>query len=173
MSDQLMPDGPDQEQPKPKAKRAPRVKPVATPEASEVVKSQFSDEVHGVQQLLIKHGYSVGADGESGPQTALAIRSFQAMAGLSVGSEVTPEVAAALSGPVAVRLRMPTLQEGNEGAPVKTLQKLLNALLLEDLEVTSVFDAATTEAVKKFQEMAGLKPDGLVAVETWLWLGRK
>lgn len=64
----------------------------------------------------------------------------------------------------------PTLRPGSADTDaVKTLQKALNKLLIPSpqLGIKGNFLDRTTQAVKDFQVMAGLYPDGVVGPKTW------
>jgi peptidoglycan hydrolase-like protein with peptidoglycan-binding domain len=58
------------------------------------------------------------------------------------------------------------LGEGSSGADVRTLQAILRARDYGSLKATGVFDALTTDAVKRFQREAGLVVDGVVGPQT-------
>lgn len=58
-------------------------------------------------------------------------------------------------------LMRPTLKAGSGGVDVIELQKLLG------VRPTGVFDTATTVAVKNYQGLHKLKPDGIVGPLTW------
>jgi peptidoglycan hydrolase-like protein with peptidoglycan-binding domain len=60
----------------------------------------------------------------------------------------------------------PTVQNGNQGHPVKTLQYLLRARG-HHLAVDGVFGSVTETAVKAFQTSRGLAPVGIVSPQTW------
>ena len=64
------------------------------------------------------------------------------------------------------------LREGDRGEHVQALQYMLamlaefdNALL--PIQVDSIFGPRTTQAVRQYQSLAGLVPDGLVGKDTW------
>jgi peptidoglycan hydrolase-like protein with peptidoglycan-binding domain len=63
----------------------------------------------------------------------------------------------------------PMLQLGAEGWQVTRLQRLLDAraCLPEDAEIDGDFGPVTEAAVKKFQKLAGLDPDGIAGPLTW------
>lgn len=60
----------------------------------------------------------------------------------------------------------PTVQQGQTGETVKTVQYLLNASG-SSLTVDGVFGAATTSAVSSFQSTHALTVDGIVGPQTW------
>ena len=64
------------------------------------------------------------------------------------------------------------LQEGDSGGEVEILQYMLALLsqfdeALPALTVDGQFGAATTQAVRAYQHIAGLTPDGIVGEQTW------
>jgi putative peptidoglycan binding protein/rare lipoprotein A (RlpA)-like double-psi beta-barrel protein len=69
------------------------------------------------------------------------------------------------TGP-ATQLGQRLLSTGASGADVGTLQLILAARGYGPLAATGVFDAATEDAVRRFQRDAGLAIDGLVGPET-------
>ena len=60
----------------------------------------------------------------------------------------------------------PTLRRGAKGETVELLQELLNVAGIQ-VAIDGDFGVLTEEAVKKFQESNGLKPDGIVGPLTW------
>lgn len=60
----------------------------------------------------------------------------------------------------------PTVQQGQTGERVKTVQYLLNAAG-SSLTVDGAFGPATTSAVNSFQSAHGLSVDGIVGSQTW------
>ena len=60
----------------------------------------------------------------------------------------------------------PTLRRGAKGETVELLQELLNVAGIQ-VKIDGDFGVLTEEAVKKFQELNGLKPDGIVGPLTW------
>ena len=69
------------------------------------------------------------------------------------------------------------LREGNSGVDVRSLQYYLDALAyfndaLPDIEQDGYFGPATAAAVRAFQSLVGLNPDGIVGPQTWQQLKR-
>lgn len=58
-----------------------------------------------------------------------------------------------------------------EGRDIETLQKLLKELGFYYGLITGQYDQATAEAVRQFQLVHELKPDGIVGPDTWNMLG--
>ncbi|MER6531370.1 peptidoglycan-binding protein, partial [Streptomyces sp. NPDC001508] len=105
---------------------------------------------HGTDHRVLKYGLNRGS--EYKPYRAVNIRD----------SGTTPTTPS--KGPNASR---PELKLGSMGASVKTLQKLLNAVLGSKLEVDGEFGPDTEAAVKNFQRARGLTVDGEVGPQTW------
>jgi peptidoglycan hydrolase-like protein with peptidoglycan-binding domain len=61
----------------------------------------------------------------------------------------------------------PTVQYGDEGDAVKQAQRGLRRTPNLSVVVDGVFGPATEEAVKQFQDSAGLTPSGVVDEVTW------
>ncbi|HZO60694.1 MAG TPA: peptidoglycan-binding protein [Solirubrobacterales bacterium] len=77
-----------------------------------------------------------------------------------------PPATGPAAGAPAAELGERVLQQGSEGADVRTLQAILRARDYGDLKLTGAFDAATADAVKRFQREAGLTVDGIVGPQT-------
>lgn len=61
----------------------------------------------------------------------------------------------------------PILRSGAQGAEVSELQAALKLLGYFDGTVDGVFGNGTASAVSRFQQVAGLQPDGVVGTATW------
>ncbi len=66
----------------------------------------------------------------------------------------------------AAKVTDPILRQGDSGAPVTELQRLLNAKGAK-LTVDGIFGATTQNAVIQFQRSNGLTADGIVGAKTW------
>ncbi len=66
-------------------------------------------------------------------------------------------------------LRLPILRPGSSGSTVRVLQQLLNFKGF-NLEIDGEFNLRTQEAVKEFQQMNGLRMEGIVDSQTWYYL---
>jgi N-acetyl-anhydromuramyl-L-alanine amidase AmpD len=66
--------------------------------------------------------------------------------------------------PAADETGSPTLRRGDEGDLVEEIQATVGA------DVTGKFDAVTEAAVRAFQRLKGLVPDGIVGPRTWATL---
>lgn len=133
-----------------------------------------------MQLLLAKAGYSVGdtgADGIFGRTTLQSIRALQAARGLAVDGIVGKKTWAALASAQTQPTpddepdadRRATLRKGTSGEAVVELQTILIRLgyKLEHYGADGKLGAETQEAVRGFQEAAGLTVDGIVGVRTW------
>ena len=67
----------------------------------------------------------------------------------------------------SVRIELPVLQKGSVGYPVKTLQRLLNALLSAGLDTDGSFGPATEAVLRTYQTSAMLVPDASCGPATW------
>ncbi|RSN21101.1 peptidoglycan-binding protein [Amycolatopsis sp. WAC 04169] len=115
-------------------------------------------EVLAMQHLLAHHGHAVPATGVFDSATVAAVRAFQTAGALGVDGIAGPKTWAALA---------PTVRAGDSGEAVKALQVELNAKRRLNLPVSGRFDAATTTAVRGFQEHAGISVDGIAGPATW------
>jgi peptidoglycan hydrolase-like protein with peptidoglycan-binding domain len=140
-----------------------------------IQQGEYDGCVVELQNLLNQHGAGVSVDGDFGPGTLAAVRTFQSQTGLAVDGVVGPMTKAALyvtgsSGvPAPVNLNSPGcptyLSQGATGGCVTELQNLLNdrgAHLVLDAQ----FGPATLAAVKSFQSSNGLTVDGVVGPNT-------
>ena len=64
-------------------------------------------------------------------------------------------------------INRPNLKTGSQGGEVSELQAVLKLLGYYTGEVNGVYGDSTAIAVSRFQQAAGLKPDGVVGAETW------
>jgi peptidoglycan hydrolase-like protein with peptidoglycan-binding domain len=115
-------------------------------------------DVQAIQHLLTQQGHPVDPVGVFGPQTDAAVRAFQSERGLGVDGIVGPNTWAAL---------VPLLRQGDTGSAVRALQVELTEKRRISLAVNGIFDAATTSAVRDFQQHAGIGVDGVVGPVTW------
>ena len=114
----------------------------------------------------------VKVDGRYGSATAMAVKTFQMVAGLHSDGEVGPETwdglyqaAADRSAPDNIYPGIP-LRMGQSGATVKSAQQKLQALV-PSLEADGDFGEKTREAVQAYQTVEGLNEDGVIGRRTW------
>lgn len=73
-----------------------------------------------------------------------------------------------------IRVALPTLRRGDDGAAVKELQTILNETVkYGGLEVDGIYGRATMAAVRAFQGDNGLTPDGICGPLTWAALQQR
>jgi peptidoglycan hydrolase-like protein with peptidoglycan-binding domain len=119
-----------------------------------------NENVYSIQLLLNAHGASLSVDGNFGPATAAAVKSFQSAQGLGADGIVGPQ-----TWPVLVV----TTQQGSTGSAVEALQRQLNAHG-QSLTVDGDFGPATVSAVRSFQSSSGIGVDGIAGPQTWISL---
>jgi peptidoglycan hydrolase-like protein with peptidoglycan-binding domain len=117
-------------------------------------------EVYAIQYLLRAEGYSLTADGIFGPQTTVAVKSFQGAKGLAVDGIVGPNTWKAL-------VQGHTVKKGSSGDDVRAVQYLLVHKHGYGITVDGVFGSETDKAVHDLQEVYGLTADGIVGQNTW------
>ena len=138
-------------------------------------------DVKTLQEILIGLGIEVrgGADGIFGPATAQAVKSFQTSQGLAATGKVDDATAAALANPQPINTTPPPsntaggyAEYGERGERVLALQAaLVKAGIALVGGVDGDFGAATTRAVREFQEREGLPVTGRVDAATAAKLG--
>lgn len=69
--------------------------------------------------------------------------------------------------PARVTVNRPVLKSGSKGEEVSELQAALQLLGYYKGEIDGVYSRNTAIAVSRFQQAAGLNPDGVVNQETW------
>ncbi|MHC3467865.1 peptidoglycan-binding protein [Streptomyces sp. 7R007] len=146
---------------------------------SNIVEGQSGGCVATLQALLNGKGQHLSVDGDFGPLTLAAVKSFQSSAGLSVDGQVGPNTKAALysnistgggsGAPAPVNLNSSScpanIVQGQRGGCVTELQSLLNHHGA-DLAVDGDFGPLTYSAVRDFQAEKGLSVDGQVGPNT-------
>ncbi len=127
-----------------------------------------------LQRLLDLHGAGLQVDGDFGPATSRAVRTFQAEVAIAVDGLVGSATKAKLyavsttTSPV-YDLRAPacpaTIRQGQRGGCVVTLQRLLvHRGYLTDVD--GDFGPGTVSSVRAFQAALGLTVDGVVGPST-------
>ena len=118
------------------------------------------EDVRTVQYLLDVHGPAVAVDGSYGPQTKVAVQSFQGGHGLTADGIVGPSTWLKL---------IVTVTPGATGPRASAVQGQLRTQGWR-LALDGSFGPATTAAVKDFQLARGLGVDGTVGPITWFAL---
>jgi N-acetyl-anhydromuramyl-L-alanine amidase AmpD len=98
------------------------------------------------------------------PGTGFPIERYLALVRTELGKAGGPDVAAA-----ALKQSPPLLRIGSEGWQVTRLQRLLRRqeAFPEPAKIDGDFGEITQAAVKAFQELSDLEPDGIVGPLTW------
>ncbi|MER5472013.1 peptidoglycan-binding protein [Streptomyces sp. NPDC002935] len=144
-----------------------------------IVEGQSGGCVATLQALLNGQGQHLDVDGEFGPLTLTAVKSFQSARGLSVDGQVGPNTKTALysnigggggnGAPAPINLNSAScpgeIVKGQRSGCVTELQSLLNHHGA-DLAVDGDFGPMTDSAVRDFQAEKGLSVDGQVGPNT-------
>lgn len=116
-----------------------------------------------LQFILNQYGAGISVDGIFGAKTENAVRTFQQNNGLTVDGVVGPNTWKIL----LVLPPYPTLRQGNSGAYVTFLQKMLESNLVPVGGIDGIFGTKTLNAVRSFQQNNNLTVDGIVGPNTW------
>jgi murein DD-endopeptidase MepM/ murein hydrolase activator NlpD len=123
--------------------------------------------VAALQVALRANGvYAGSVDGVVGPRTLEAVRAFQARERLTVDGVVGPETRRALGPLGRPGLGTRTLARGMRGWDVASLQFRLALRGFPSGVFDGTFGARTEAAVRRYQEWAGLQPDGAAGPAT-------
>ncbi|MFJ9895982.1 peptidoglycan-binding protein [Streptomyces sp. NPDC091280] len=125
-----------------------------------VIDGDSGNNVLAAQYLLRYHGASITADGQFGPATLAATKSFQSANGLSVDGEIGPQTWSAL---------IVQVQNGSTGDAVRAAQVELNKFGY-GLTVDGSFGSGTESAARAFQSAHSLGVDGQIGPQTWQML---
>jgi peptidoglycan hydrolase-like protein with peptidoglycan-binding domain len=110
--------------------------------------------------------YDGPIDGVTGPATQTAIRKLQAHARIAVDGVVGPKTRLALGRFAGHRLGQRPLRLGNAGWDVASLQFRLAEHGFPSSVFDGIFGAHVDGALRRFQEWAGLKADGVAGPNT-------
>ncbi|MBE0601791.1 MAG: peptidoglycan-binding protein, partial [Firmicutes bacterium] len=125
--------------------------------------------VNTLQNSLSLLGYYTGTvDGKYGSGTTTAVSNYQANKGLRVTGTAGPAMQRMLYGGTSEG-SYSSIKPGATGSDVRTLQYTLYELKFYDGQITGVYDEATENAVRDFQDVNGLTVDGVAGPAT---LGR-
>ncbi|MEV7045060.1 peptidoglycan-binding protein [Amycolatopsis sp. NPDC051061] len=115
-------------------------------------------DVKALQYLLnSQHNAGLTVDGDFGPATLAAVKSFQTAHGLTADGAVGPNTWSAL---------VPTVNAGSTGDAVRAVQAELTAHGWATT-ISGTLDAATVTSLKAFQTANGLAADSVVGRDTW------
>ncbi len=129
--------------------------------------------IAALQVALRANGvYDGTVDGLSGPRTANAVRAIQVRAKITVDGVVGPETRKALGKLGRPGLGTRTLETGMQGWDVASLQFRLAVRGFPSGTFDGDFGEHTDAAVRRFQEWAGLEPDGVAGPATTRALAR-
>ena len=130
------------------------------------------DEVMQLQFWLNGfYGPSLQTDGYFGPETESFVRRFQTNCTIPVDGIVGARTWAYLEEIIPyARTVHSFLRRGETGSEVKYLQARLNHYFGPELTVDGCFDAATEAQVKRFQAAVLITVDGVVGLQTWLYV---
>ncbi|MEA5421322.1 peptidoglycan-binding protein [Spirulina sp. CCNP1310] len=161
---------------------------IANPATAQTLRSGMNGEaVAEVQTLLRNQGFPIayGANGAGrgrfGPQTEQAVRNFQKRAGLSVDGIVGPQTLSRLRGggngtggpsPARPSSNARMLGPNSKGDQVAELQTLLrnkgySISYGADGSGRGVYNDSTINAVRRFQQDAGISVDGIAGPQTF------
>ena len=151
--------------------------------SSTLRKGDEGDAVKEMQKKLIQLGYlDTDATGLFGSATREAVKAFQKAQGISAdglaGSATLKALANAAGGSSSGDKSSSTassssMQKGDEGSNVTSLQKMLIQLGYLKTDATGYFGSATKDAVLSFQKAAGLSADGVAGPATVKALEKK
>jgi peptidoglycan hydrolase-like protein with peptidoglycan-binding domain len=153
---------------------------LGTPESAKaaLTHGDRSSQVKDAQVRLQQLGYfKASPTGYYGQITKASVLRFQRARGLTPDGVVGPQTQAALLGSQTQvsqdsQPAVTYLGEGSQGPPVRSLQQRLRALGYYQGQITGNFDAATKDAVIRFQQASGLRSDGVVGPRTFTALGQ-
>jgi peptidoglycan hydrolase-like protein with peptidoglycan-binding domain len=130
------------------------------------------DCVNEIQKHLIRHGATITADGNFGPNTKGAVEAFQEKNSLTVdgivGGQSWAKLKEAVYAPAAKNEQSrPTLKVGVTHKSVVSLRVWLDHLGYSVSTKESYFNGWLDTKVKEFQKSEGLVSDGIVGKNTW------
>jgi peptidoglycan hydrolase-like protein with peptidoglycan-binding domain len=128
-------------------------------------------QVETLQRMIWLLELPVEVDGIYGPETEQAVRAFQQRPSatgsqyLDVDGIVGPQTWSAMTGLDEERLP-PLVVEGNKGAQVLWVQRVLDATGYEPGPIDGIFGSDTRRAVQDLQRQAAIEADGIVGPDT-------
>lgn len=126
-----------------------------------------------LQGDLTAQAFPTMADGNFGPLTQVAVRAFQAYAGISIDGVVGPVTWSKLAQPSSgMTAATPTLREGYTGSSVTRMQSYLMGDGFSPGGIDGNFGVGTKISVIDFQTARSLARDGVCGPVTWAALIR-
>lgn len=127
----------------------------------------FNPQIAGLQIALRQHGlYRGPIDAVQGPKTVHAVRVFQRRHRLAVDGIAGPRTRAALGSRGRPLFGARVIRRGMRGYDVGVLQFLLRRHDVGPGRLDGSFGTRTALAVRRFQRLTGLRPDGVVGPHT-------
>ncbi len=117
-----------------------------------------------LKALGISDLVSLRVDGWFGDKTLAAVKYLQCAAGLPVNGHATSLLQAFLVDGFS---GLETLSLGSTGTSVSAVKQTLCTRSSVQLALDNNFCETTQQAVKRYQQSAGLKADGVVGEKTW------
>lgn len=128
--------------------------------------SSLQEAINELQQLLHEQSLLSNCSGRFDAETEEAVKEFQKQNHLNIDGIVGPLTWACLYYPKLSRHgyeeKCPTLAKA-----VKTMQSILRDEEFLTKDPDGRFDRQTEKAIRKFQQVYGLKNDGIVGAATW------
>jgi SpoIID/LytB domain protein len=128
------------------------------------------NSVLDVQQFLANNGFNPGpVDGQSGPKTKAAIKSFQQKAGLYADGIVGNKTKAAMKAYTGCESGNVCKARDNSGAKLDSVSGVQTFLANNGFNpgiIDGEMGSYTREAIKAFQRKVGLIPDGVAGTRT-------
>ncbi|MEC4986066.1 MAG: peptidoglycan-binding protein [Oscillatoria sp. PMC 1068.18] len=153
------------------------------PNAVQILKiGDRGTQIQTLQQKLAQAKFYDGEiNGIFDTQTEAAVRRFQQAQGLTVDGLVGPRTIAALpqlavggennrTAQTSPASQPTILRPGTQGTLVAEVQRNLQSLGYFPGQISGKFDSDTQQAVTRFQQDRGLRPDGIVGNNTFLAL---
>ena len=135
--------------------------------AATIQSGDVGSAVRSLQRDLKTLGYYTGnIDGEFGNATKTAVEKFQRAQGLTVDGKAGDITLDAIEDALSSKSSSGTLQSGDSGSKVQSLQQSLKKLGFYTGSIDGKYGSGTVSAVKAFQRAAGLTVDGKAGAKT-------
>lgn len=127
--------------------------------------SSLQEAMNELQRMLCERNLLANCSGRFDAETEEAVKEFQKQNNLSVDGIVGPLTWACLYYPRLSRSYKESCPDLEKA--VKTMQSILQEEKFLNKEPDGNFDRQTEKAVRRFQQVYGLKSDGIVGAATW------